>query len=1075
MGKFRGKLFSNYKDIDDFFKSIGNKGFVDWFNSNIAGRGNWGNVRLQSQTNWNKVWSNGSTIFNKDTFNLIEFLCINSIIMNETGGTFRPLSENLGGSGHPGISYAFDKISGTKISYNTMDTNKSAYDLFNDSKFKAAHITKPLGNLLKDTNDSRWNSEVFPQGFTGNISSETSTLGKTNTFLTEADFVKFRGRGYIQTTGRTVYYSIIDFVLSYSGNNSVINNIKNKWKKYNKDKDAIGSISTNEEWDDLFQNTDSIIANYAIYIHAKKGGAKGKKNYHWINANSSDSVLTKDIKDVAYCVAGGNASKYANQFYGRIMQQLNLIEDSSLNSDGSDDDIESDSATSNNQDDSREERSGDDPSKNRSNNTITPNIINRFPPLLKAKQIKFDLPPHEDQQKEIAKSLGNIPFVWYNSYQINYNDIDFLQLYTSNNLPSVKIVFRDSLNLMRDKGFPLDDSKISIFINPRSKELKEIHMDFKIIKFNINEGVYSITGVIDANKLYVQYFKVLPQMTSYNALIEITKEVGLGFNTNIDDTDDAMTWINTGQTIIDFVDDIVDTSYKSDETYLLSYIDFYYNLNYIDLEKELNRDINQELGISNIGIEDIINMQDQEKVSKLFLTNDFSMQNSNCYFTDYRIINNSTSVSLSQGYYTKIKFYDELKKDFLIFDIDSITSKGDKNIILKGAPQDELFYNDNNKQVYSGKLDVDNMHRNYHYSCIQNKVNISELQKIGIEISMKTPNYNLYRFQKMYVIISNQSSTPSSSHINNRLSGDWFIIDIMYKFDGSKYTQIIKLIKRELSLSPEELNNEPAQVKRNNDALESTQNDGFVENNEVVIDTTVADTVLDNNVEEDETFLMTKEIFRSIYKGKINEKVIEQYYAPMKKFMINYKINTKERIVAFLSQINIESNYLLLVSETDNSDSYKGRGLIRLTGKDRYKSSGDFLNKDFISNPNVVSSNNETHRKGASSTEQIENTILVSIWYWLNGSNFGNLNDYADKMDIRKSLEATSIMIEGFPNSQEDGKLLGNKKNNNYAVENYPNDINLNNLTLINFGIANGYDKYRERVKSWMNIREYFK
>jgi hypothetical protein len=60
------------------------------------------------------------------SFNLIEFLCLNSIMMNETGGTFKPLIEGLGFSGHPGISYAFDQISNVKLSYNTLNTNKTA-------------------------------------------------------------------------------------------------------------------------------------------------------------------------------------------------------------------------------------------------------------------------------------------------------------------------------------------------------------------------------------------------------------------------------------------------------------------------------------------------------------------------------------------------------------------------------------------------------------------------------------------------------------------------------------------------------------------------------------------------------------------------------------------------------------------------------------------------------------------------------------------------------------------------------------------------------------------------------------
>lgn len=1092
MANYKNTIFQNSSDIDSFFKKMGSNGFADWFNSNIAGRQNWSGIRLQSPADWQSVWSNSNVIFNKDSFNLIEFLCINSIIMNETGGQFRPLTEYLGRPGHPGIAYAFDKISGLKLGYNTLDTNKTAYALFRDSSFKNAHVTKPLGDILKDTTDTRWQGDLFPQGFSGNVSNETTVSGKTNTFLTEADFSKFRGRGYIQTTGRAGYLPLIDYILKYNGSDKVITRIKSEWSKYGNNKEVIASSSTNQQWDDIFQKTNSIIANYAIYIHARNGGAKGKKNYHIISPGSSDLVLAKDIKDVAYCVAGGGATNYANLFYARVMQQLNLIEDFVEKNDTSQ--TEDTNTEDTGQDESREERTGQDGSRNLDKQEPTKNIINVFEPTIKPAPIKFNLPPQEDQQKEIAQSLGNIPFVWYNSYQINQREIDFLQLSTFNNMPMIKLVFRDSLNLMKDKGFPLDDSKISVFINPRSKQLKPIHMDFKIIKFSVNKGVYNMTGVIDVNGLYISVYKSYPNMTSFDALKTISKDIGLGFNTNIDDTDDRMTWINTGSKVIDFIDDIIDYSYKSDETYLLQYIDFYYNLTYVDIEKELNRDIKEELGVSNIGIEDISKLENQEQVSKLFLTNDAAMSTSNSYFSSYRIINNSTSVSLQEGYLTRVKFYDELKKDFLVFDVDSITSKGDKTILLKGAPQDETFYKENVNLVYTGKIDVDNMHKNFHYSSVQNARNISELEKIGLEINMKTPNYNLYRFQKISVLVSNQASTPSQSHINNRLSGEWLIIDIMYKFDGTSYSQVIKLIKRELELSEEELKQEPVTEKSPNTKVEdgnSSTDGGSQDEN---IETNSESTKEEPNSPEgdDSSFPLTKEIFRKIYQGKVNQKVIEKFYGPMKKAMIDYKIDTKERIAAFLSQINAETGYLVAVTEYGTGNDYegrkdlgnvqsgdgvkfKGRGLIQLTGRSNYKKTGDFLNKDFISDTRVVAADNESHRKGASTNEQIENSILASIRFWIKGSSWGNLNDYADNMNIKKPMGLGSAVLSDLPNKHSDGSSYGNKRNNNFSRSYAPNDLNFNNFTLICFGVNGGYNGYRDRVENWIKIREYLK
>ena len=45
----------------------------------------------------------------------------------------------------------------------------------------------------------------------------------------------------------------------------------------------------------------------------------------------------------------------------------------------------------------------------------------------------------------------------------------------------------------------------------------------------------------------------------------------------------------------------------------------------------------------------------------------------------------------------------------LIFDIDSITSEGDRNIVLKGSGDDKLFFEQNFNTSYEGKIDNSNI------------------------------------------------------------------------------------------------------------------------------------------------------------------------------------------------------------------------------------------------------------------------------------------------------------------------------------------------------------------------------
>lgn len=695
--------------------------------------------------------------------------------------------------------------------------------------------------------------------------------------------------------------------------------------------------------------------------------------------------------------------------------------------------------------------------------------------------------------KEVASNIGNLPIVFYGSYQIDIKDIYFLTLYYNGNMPSIKLSFYDTLNLMIDKGHPLDDSKLKLFINPRSSQLNDILMQFKITSFVIKDSRYILEGVLDINLLYLGQYKSYPNMTSHKVLQQIAKEAGMGFNTNIDDTNDAMTWINPGNDVKDFVEDIVESSYKSDQSFITFFIDFYYNFNLIDLAKELDRNTDTDLSITDGSLSKSLNSQNTETLSKLILSNDESMRETNLFFGEYRIINNSTLVSLDAGYKSTVEYYDEILKEFLIFNIDSITSKSNKSIILKGSPQDNEFFNLNTNTYYVGRLDTDNCHKNFNFSHIQNEKNLYDLEKIGLEIDMNTPNYSIYKYQKIKIFLSNQVTTPSTGLKNERLSGDWLITDIKFVLNNGEFKQSLKLIKRELELSEEELSKEKPIV--NNEPKSEITNSNNDTNNipttNPVINSSTASNI-QNNESSDINSILTKDIFRRIYKGKVNNRVIELMYSPIVSIMEKYGINTKTRICSFISQINTESGFLKAVEEyssglqynnntnlgngPNDGPKYKGRGLLQITGRNNYKKAGNFSNKDFINNPNLVSADNKTHIAAADSSEQLNNSVLASVFYWVKGSSWGDLNNYADKIDITKNIDYGVYTYSDLPIDQKDAHSKGFKvkKSNNFATNAKSSNDNLLNFTLICFGVNGGYNGYKERINNWNDIRKYF-
>jgi len=456
------------------------------------------------------------------------------------------------------------------------------------------------------------------------------------------------------------------------------------------------------------------------------------------------------------------------------------------------------------------ESNGRDIQNNSSGNVdiVIPGLTNVFPPTIKIDPIKFNVKGEsKSYKKEMVANMGWKPFVWYNGYQISEQDISYFALYHDGLLPAITIIFNDTMNLMRDKAFPLDDTKIKIFLSSRSKSIRHILLEFKIKNFSINGQVFTIIGTLNVNGLLIKNYKAYSKKTSFSTIQDVCREIGLGFNSNISDSGDRMTWINPGLKVYDFLGEVLQNAYISDEGFAYGYIDYYYNFNYVDIEKELSRDNTEDKGIDTSGLTSNIT-GDNNKIYSMALTNDKSAKESDKYISEYKILNNSTAVSIYRGYLNISKFYDSSKKEFLIFDVDSITSEGNKTIIMKGSPQDDVFYKENHMSTYVGKIDDDNSHVNYNYSSVHNSQNIEDLQKIGIKITLPNPNYNLYRFQKVLLLITNLSATPGNNIKNDRISGNWFIVDIKIVYTEGKIYQEISLIKRELDISPEEMDAE---------------------------------------------------------------------------------------------------------------------------------------------------------------------------------------------------------------------------------------------------------------------------
>jgi hypothetical protein len=436
---------------------------------------------------------------------------------------------------------------------------------------------------------------------------------------------------------------------------------------------------------------------------------------------------------------------------------------------------------------------------------------------IKTQDIKIKYEPNTDKTivKDNANQIGKYPYVYCKGLVIQANDIISLLLYNSKFMPEVELQFRDPTNKIVDPLFPIDDEILSIFIQSNSELLMPVRMDFKITYFNVirdsKELNYLIKGVLNVNNLFYTPFKSY-NMNSFDLFKKISEESELGFYSNIKKTEDKMIWINPSETNVDFIQYVLKHSFLSVDSFLWAYIDFYYNLVYIDIEKLLNENIKDKKQFANKRVSDFNDVDDLEDA---VLTNHPDKDGTSLFINKFNILNSSTEINLENGYHSYVYWYNDKNKvmNKILLDNISYAGKDNDQIIMKGKIGDfTTLYNNNINNIFMGKVDPDNIHEYYLYSEIQNTNNLKFLQKLKMKVVLNNLNFNLYRFQLIDVKLyktgelddsdANNTESEYDSKLNKALSGSWLITGINYTYskkDGN--TQEISLVKREITLS----------------------------------------------------------------------------------------------------------------------------------------------------------------------------------------------------------------------------------------------------------------------------------
>lgn len=418
------------------------------------------------------------------------------------------------------------------------------------------------------------------------------------------------------------------------------------------------------------------------------------------------------------------------------------------------------------------------------------NILQVVEPSIRPTEVKFGTADEDKGADKRTKSVGvDQPYVIINGYEFKGSDIVYCKLSVNGFYPKLTLSLTDSRMAFDVGTYPRDGDNITLLINSKNQDtFKSIHMDFDITSVSSPSTPsgfagdtardYNFQGVCKIPGLFAEDCKSYGEGTSLEHIEKVATELKLGLATNIDATDDLQNRIQPYSTKFDFIKDVVNYSYVGEECFQTFYIDQYYNLNFVELNKVFNSkrlsgdDMQNSITSYANSIEVDRTSENSDNIeTKIMLTNHLAADKTGNKIWAYNLKNNSSRISLSNGYKRILQMWDNLEEAsspeygdsrLIEFDIEAFSTKKE-NLLdmeepLKGR-KDEDFYESQTKHKWVGRMQDyslnGNVHLNHKYSVLNNYQNIKELEKMVLVVDLETFNPGLYRNQMVPVIIYN--------------------------------------------------------------------------------------------------------------------------------------------------------------------------------------------------------------------------------------------------------------------------------------------------------------------------------
>lgn len=369
--------------------------------------------------------------------------------------------------------------------------------------------------------------------------------------------------------------------------------------------------------------------------------------------------------------------------------------------------------------------------------------------------------------KEKPTKFANvIPIIRVNQYDVQGDRLEMFKLDCTSFYPTCRFTFYDRDGMFTARHFPKDGDLIQIYIRSAGEEVtfKPVRIDFIVNDIkplggggSTNESnLILIEGRINVPNLFTERVE-FQEGNSWDALLNIAEGLSLGFASNVDSTDDSQVWTNSYDTSMKFIEDIVANTYLDDDSFFTAYIDPYYYLSLVEVNRLFSQDPEIESSLmfsQNAG--DTMGAgspEESEYPTPNFISNRMQMQGTARYVSTYQQINQSGQITKDNGYKRFTQFYDLNSKEFISEFVDPIVGDTPGMIpATKGRIIDGEVEGPRNEQVKYKYLGTqgDNVHANYMYSAILNYQNLTEINKFGMVVELDMINPAISKYSRIY-------------------------------------------------------------------------------------------------------------------------------------------------------------------------------------------------------------------------------------------------------------------------------------------------------------------------------------